>query len=298
MFMIRLTFVSLCILSFILFPSRIAWVEDQVRVVVTFPILQGFVESIGKDRVKVTHLSPTHAKPSSLENAHLMVRIGLGSEQWVDNLVKKSKNPTLQIVNSSDGIPLLKDVSIPSKKKTDSFKKRNTMANTHIWLDPVNAKMMLKHIAEGLSRVDPQGKKAYFANLATYIKRLDQIEKDGKILAKQLKDRRIVAFNTAWPYFARRFGFSIEEHQLGNTGKADRDKWDRLSERIKKRGIKVLVSGPMPDSILPGQVALKSGSKLVVLASLPGAVPGTETYPDMLQYNLNQLITALEEPSS
>jgi len=40
-------------------------------------------------------------------------------------------------------------------------------------------------------------------------------------------------------------------------------------------------------------LARETGARVVVLSPLPGAVPGTETYVDLLRYNVMQLADAL-----
>ena len=39
--------------------------------------------------------------------------------------------------------------------------------------------------------------------------------------------------------------------------------------------------------------ACETGARIVVLSPLPGAMPGTETYLSLLQYNVIQLANAL-----
>jgi hypothetical protein len=45
-------------------------------------------------------------------------------------------------------------------------------------------------------------------------------------------------------------------------------------------------------------LARETGARVVRLTTLPGAIPGTETYLDMLRYNVLQLAEALETPST
>jgi ABC-type Zn uptake system ZnuABC Zn-binding protein ZnuA len=40
-------------------------------------------------------------------------------------------------------------------------------------------------------------------------------------------------------------------------------------------------------------IARETGAHVVILTTLPGGVPGTETYLDMLRYNVVQLAEAL-----
>jgi ABC-type Zn uptake system ZnuABC Zn-binding protein ZnuA len=63
---------------------------------------------------------------------------------------------------------------------------------------------------------------------------------------------------------------------------------------IKSQRIKVVVSEIQLSQKLPELLAKETGARVVVLTTLPGALPRTDTYLDMLRYNVLQLADALE----
>ena len=69
-----------------------------------------------------------------------------------------------------------------------------------------------------------------------------------------------------------------------------------LLDKIKKERIKVVVSEIQLSQKLPTLLAKETKTRIVVLTTLPGGLPGTETYIDMLRYNVLQLANALESP--
>src|SRR5690242_17972601 len=150
---------------------------DRVNVVVTIPVLKDFAEQVGGDRVNVTSLlsgqenEHTYApKPSDLlaiRKARLLVEVGLGLEVWVSSLVKNSGNPLLRVVTTSKGIALIRDRQNPETRPEDA--KRKPGGNPHIWLDPENAKVMMRHITEALMRADPDFATTYRENQAAYL---------------------------------------------------------------------------------------------------------------------------------
>ena len=297
---------STLLILLILIPSTVAWAEDRPRVVVTLPVLKDFSEVIGGDRLEVksllTGLESEHTytpKPTDImavQEAHLLLKIGLGLESWVDQLIKNAGNTHLLVINTADGVPLLRDSSNSNTNQSEGFKDRHTMGNPHIWLDPVNAKIMLRHIVDGLIKIDPQGKEIYHKNFASYIKKLDLLEEQAKKRVTALPDRRIVTHHAAWPYFARRFGFIIEGNLINQVGSEPSAKeLARLTRKIKREGIKVIVSEPQLNPKLPQMMAQETGARVVVLTPLPGAIPGTETYLSMIEYDINQLIEALSQ---
>jgi ABC-type Zn uptake system ZnuABC Zn-binding protein ZnuA len=266
-----------------------------VKVVTTLPILKEFAEQVGGQYVNVTTLitgfesehsySPKPGDLKAISQARLLVEIGLGLEIWVSGLVKNAGNAHLRVVTTSRGIDLIKE---PAPE-------HGSQGNPHIWLDPENAKVMTTHIADGLMDADPSHKRDYQTNLDAYLKRIDDSQKALEQRAGMLKDRRIVTYHPAWPYFARRFGFRIEGTIIRQIGAEPAPAHlARLARQIKTEKIKVIVSEPQLNQKVAQALADETGARLVLLSPLPGAIRGTETYLAMLSYDIERLIAALQ----
>jgi ABC-type Zn uptake system ZnuABC Zn-binding protein ZnuA len=265
-----------------------------VKVVATLPILKEFAEQVGREHVQVTSLisglESEHSyspKPSALKiigEARLLLEIGLGLEVWVGGLVKNAGNPRLRVVTTSRDISVIRDDS-----------EAESQGNPHIWLDPENAKIMTRHIAEGLIEVDPSHTSEYRANLEAYLQRVNDSARELQGRVKTLRDRRIVTYHPAWPYFARRFGFRIEGDIIRQIGAEPTGaELARLAHRMKTEKIKVIVSEPQLNQKVAQALAGETGARIVLLSALPGAIKGTETYLSMLHYDIATLVAALE----
>ena len=68
-----------------------------------------------------------------------------------------------------------------------------------------------------------------------------------------------------------------------------------LIETIKRDHVRVIISEVQLNQKVPQLLARETGSRIAVLTTLPGGLPGTETYLDMLRYNVLQLAQALEQ---
>ena len=62
---------------------------------------------------------------------------------------------------------------------------------------------------------------------------------------------------------------------------------------MKAEHIKVVIMAPWGDQKLAERVAQDAGAKAVTLASGVGAVKGTDTYLDMVDYNVKTVAQAL-----
>ena len=77
----------------------------------------------------------------------------------------------------------------------------------HIWLDPLNAKIILDEMAIHLIENDQKNEKKYKENLKSAHKDLDKLTK--KIKSDLNKDFKSVVFHDAYQYFEKRFGINI-----------------------------------------------------------------------------------------
>jgi ABC-type Zn uptake system ZnuABC Zn-binding protein ZnuA len=217
----------------------------------------------------------------------------VGLEVWVGSLVKNAGNPRLHVVTTSKGIALIRDYD-PDQMVNRSPKDKHA-GNPHIWLDPENAKIMMRHITEAFIKVDPAHASDYRENQAAYLRRLDGLQADLNERLRDVKDRRIIVHHPAWPYFARRFGFRIVDEIVPQAGaEPSAHHLQTLIEKIRKDGIRVIVSEPQLNQRVPETLARETGARVVVLTPLPGGVAGTDTYLDMLRYDVLQLAEALE----
>ena len=77
----------------------------------------------------------------------------------------------------------------------------------HIWLDPMNAKVILSEMAEHLIEIDQKNASKYKAKLNKAHKDLDNLTK--KVKSELNKDFKSIVFHDAYQYFEERFGVNI-----------------------------------------------------------------------------------------
>jgi len=276
---------------------------EPLNIVVTIPVLKDLTEQVGGPHVRVTSLLSGYEnehtyspKPSDLvavRKARLLFEVGIGLEIWVSSLVKNAGSASLRVVTTSKGIALLRDR--PEHDGAPHGAEENERGNPHVWLDPENAMTMMRHITEALIQIDPAHATEYRTNQASYLRKLDQLRGELSERIVRVSDRRFVAHHPAWPYFARRFGFQIVgtiQPQSGSEPSALH--LHELIAKIKKDRIKVVVSEIQLSQKTPELLAKETSARVVVLTTLPGGLPHTDTYLDMLRYNVLQLVNALD----
>ena len=78
----------------------------------------------------------------------------------------------------------------------------------HIWLDPVNAKAMVRTIAATLADADPDHATTFAANADAVIGRLDDLIVEIVEILEPVRDHRFMVFHDAFQYFEKRFGLA------------------------------------------------------------------------------------------
>ena len=77
----------------------------------------------------------------------------------------------------------------------------------HIWLDPMNAKIIIKKVTNQLSKLDKDNSSAYKSNSKKALKEIDNLIKQVK--SDINKDAKVVVFHDAYQYFEKRFDVNI-----------------------------------------------------------------------------------------
>ena len=273
-----------------------------LNVVATLPVLKDFAEQMGGKNVNVTSLlsglENQHTYTSSpkdilaIRRAGLLLKVGLGLDVWTDTLISNAQNPDLVVVNTSTGIPLMgSDHHADSSSSAD-----DTVGNPHIWLDPENAKMMIRRITGALISLDPSNEIFYLNNQSAYFERLDDLTNRLIHRVSLLQNHKILTHHDAWPYFAHRFGFEIRGHIIPQMGTEPSARHlTRLIEIIKKENIRAIISEPQLSPRFPQILAEETQVNIVLMSPIPGVMEGADDYYSMIKYNVEALVSVLGE---
>ena len=240
----------------------------RLRVVTTIGVLADWVRQVGGDRVEVTSLLSGNESPHTYEirpadvktvaDARILFKVGLGVEEWLDPAIQNSGNKTLIVVDAATGL-----IDIVQGDEHDRS------GNPHIWLDPEYAKVGIKNLVTELVKLDPKGESLYRKREAAYCVRLDSLSAAISAEFVGLRDRRLITYHDAWPYFARRFGLDIIATVEPIPGQEPSAReLARLVDLIRREQIKVITTEPQLPSALPEMLAHETGAKIVVLNPL------------------------------
>jgi zinc transport system substrate-binding protein len=251
---------------------------NKISVVVSIPPEAEFVEKVGGDKVKVTTMVPAGANPHTYEplpeqlkevsNAKMYVQVGSGLEfeaTWMDKLRDTNKN--MLVVNGSNGITFIPNQETDDHEGENHEHESESQYDTHVWVSPRNAKIMVENIYQGLVQVDPDNKDYYKSNKDKYLQELDNSDKSINETLSGEKNRKILVYHPAWGYFCRDYGFtqiSIEKNGKEPTPQG----MASLIDQAKKDNIKVIFISPQFNKNSAETVASEIGGQVVLIDDL------------------------------
>ncbi|OHV76663.1 zinc ABC transporter substrate-binding protein ZnuA [Rhizobium sp. LCM 4573] len=81
--------------------------------------------------------------------------------------------------------------------------------DTHLWLDPMNAKAIAAEIEKTLVSADPENAATYQANAAALLQKIDALDTELKATVEPVKDKPFIVFHDAYQYFEHRYGVTV-----------------------------------------------------------------------------------------
>jgi zinc transport system substrate-binding protein len=262
---------------------------DRVLVVASIKPLADFACQVGGDRVEVITLVPPGASPHTYQlkpsqvrqvaEARLLILNGAGLEYWADKLIRGAGNPGLQVVDTSQGIPLIGAGAHG--------------ANPHIWLDPQQAMLQVKHIKCALIRADPERAALYRANATGFLAKLGRLDREIAAEVATWAGSRFIAFHPAWVYFARRYGLEqagVIERSPGR--EPSPREVAAIVETARRIGARAIFAEPQFSPKAAEAIARESGARVLLLDPL-GSSLKDRTYLAMMRFNVAQMALAL-----
>ena len=141
----------------------------------------------------------------------------------------------------------------------------------HIWLDPLNAKVIVKKITNQLVKIDSANSSTYKSNSKNLLKDLDALTKTIK---KDLnKNTSFVVFHDAYQYFEKRFGLSVVGALTVNPDvMPGAEQLSEIREVIGEKKVKCIFSEPQFNPAIIKSIASDTGVKTGVLDPLGATI--------------------------
>ena len=153
----------------------------------------------------------------------------------------------------------------------------------HIWLDPINAKVILFEMSKHLIENDPKNEAKYRANLSKGYKEIDKLTSD--VESNLSKSVASIVFHDAYQYFEKRFNVNILGAFTVNTDvMPGAEQLSEIREIIEHDKVSCIFSEPQFNPDIINAVAKDMNIKTGVLDPLGATLePGKDLYFDLIK---------------
>ena len=153
----------------------------------------------------------------------------------------------------------------------------------HIWLDPINAKVILNEITEHLIENDSKNAATYKSNLAKAISEIDKLIID--VITETNTDLSYVVFHDAYQYYENRFNVNILGAMTVNPDvMPGAEQIHEIHEVIEHDNVSCILSEPQFNPDIIKSIAKDTSVKTGVLDPLGANLkPGKNLYFDLIR---------------
>ncbi len=270
---------------------------DAIEVVATTTVLADLVAQVGGTRVDVHSLvpkggevhtfDPTPADVERIAHASLIVRNGLGLDDWLTALVEDAGTtaPLVAVGEGLPGVTYLEGEGGPGS------------VNPHVWMNVAYASKYVDAIQAALTAVDPGHGDEIAARATAYRAQLATLDGEirDRLAAVPAADRSVVSFHDAFPYFADAYGLTIVGTVVGAPGQdPSAGAIGDLIREMRASGAQVIFSEAQFNDALVQAIAADAGAVVVndLYDDTLGDAPA-DTYAGMMRWNADRVIEAV-----
>lgn len=247
-----------------------------------YPIYD-FTKKIGGEKISVYNMTKAGAEPhdfeitskdmANLSKANLFIYNGGGMEHWVDTIKEALKD--IKYINTSSNI-------------------NENNLDPHFWLSPINAKIQMENIKNGLIEIDSENKNYYESNYNLYANRLTELDEKIKTSLSDIKNRNLVLTHPAFGHFCKEY--SLNQIAIARD-EADPKAMAEIIEFIKSNNVRAIFYEEFSSSKLVDSIAKETGIKILTLNPIESLseenIASGEDYFSIMEKNLISLSDGL-----
>lgn len=124
----------------------------------------------------------------------------------------------------------------------------------HVWLSPLNAKLMVATVSETLGRLRPSAADRYAANARALNRELNALHSDIESILEQSTVKAFLVFHPAWGHFAELYG--LKQLAIETEGKEPGPRsFAEVIARAKQAGVRTIFMEPQQSKRMAETVA-------------------------------------------
>jgi ABC-type Zn uptake system ZnuABC Zn-binding protein ZnuA len=285
---------------------------ERLRVVATLNLIGDVARQVGGDQIELTTLLPVGADPHNytptpadlraLNQAHVILMIGLGLEESLMPVLENSDGSAL-LVSVNAGVALLEAAEGEHADEADHHEGEEDEhggVDPHTWTSVRNVQQWVANMEQLFSGLDPANAATYQTSAKQYAAQLDALENELISALARLPEtkRKLVTDHKVFGYFAAHYGFQVIGAVIpgmSTLAEPSAQELAALHDQIQQEGVTAIFVGASVSPSVAEQLAADLGIQVVTLytESLSAADGPAATYVDFMRYNVAAIVAAL-----
>lgn len=251
------------------------------------------VESMAQQQTGCLHdFQMTTADMKKAETADAFLINGAGMEGFLDKI--SDQLPELPVIDSSTGIPLIASGEDHHHDGGEGHDHDQEDYNPHLWVSITNCMEQVRNLSEGIIALDPEHEAEYRENTETYLEKLSALRDKMHSALDHVKNKDIITFHEAFPYFAEEFGLHIAAviNREPDSQPSAKELADTI-RLVRETGVKALFVEPLYPEASADIIAAETGAQVYVLDPAVSGEWDKNAYLTAMESNLQVLEQAL-----
>lgn len=289
--------------------------EGKITVYTSFYTMYDFTLKIAGDKANIINMVPPGMEPhdwepspkdiAGLSKADLFIYNGAGMEGWTGKVLDSIKGSKLIAVETSKNIQLAEEEHNEQEQRdehddeADGHSHEEGELDPHVWLDPMNAKLQMETIRDGLIQADPQNSAFYRERFEEYSRKLDALDKAFRSAANGFRKKEIVVSHKAFGYLCHAYGLEqLAIEGVSSDSEPTPAKMAEITEFIREHEVKVIFFEELASPKVAEVIARETGARTALLNPLEGLteenLKAGKDYFSVMEENLEALKQALQ----
>ena len=251
------------------------------------------VESMAQQQTGCLHdFQMTTADMKKAETADAFLINGAGMEGFLDKI--SDQLPELPVIDSSTGIPVIASGEDHHHDGGEGHDHDQEDYNPHLWVSITNCMEQVRNLSEGIIALDPEHEAEYRENTETYLEKLSALRDKMHSALDHVKNKDIITFHEAFPYFAEEFGLHIAAviNREPDSQPSAKELADTI-RLVRETGVKALFVEPLYPETSADIIAAETGAQVYVLDPAVSGEWDKNAYLTAMESNLQVLEQAL-----
>ncbi|MBQ7612940.1 MAG: zinc ABC transporter substrate-binding protein [Spirochaetaceae bacterium] len=255
------------------------------------------VVALVPDTADVHHYEPRPKDIQNLNGADVVFVVGLGMEEWIEDLVEGKLLDKNKIVTLSSGMSLIEvddDHDGHAHDHSHGGHSDDEDYDPHIWLGATEVVQMVEKIAESLSRLDPAHEHVYRENAKRFSRELVVLRDEFRARFATCRKKNLVVAHEAFGYLCRDFGLMQKGvTNVFNESESSAKSIAHLVDFCRSTGITVIFTEAMSSSAIAETVARELKIKTERLYTMESSEDGL-SFLERYRRNLERIFASLQ----